>query len=229
MQNPVNNAARIISRYIQKNITYKSINIVTIDITYPQIHLNRSFEIQTSINSFYQGEAYNFANHGATELKNNAIEHYEYATRNGYPFNAYDAVMKYTVTLNDNCLLSTYFDQYEYTGGAHGMTVRSSSNWDLLTGASIEMEDLFEPQVDYSQLVIDQILKTANQQVSTGNTMYFEDYQELIVKYFNPEHFNLSPTGIIVYYQLYEIGPYASGIIEFDIPYENLGITGLGC
>lgn len=226
---PVNLKADIISREIQKKYTYKSVEILTLDISYPEIHLDHSPQVQNHINSFYQHAANQFSNYAATQLRKSAIENYEYAHKNDYPFHAYDAVMKYTVTLNGNCLLSTYFDQYEFTGGAHGTTVRSSSNWDLVSGNSIEMEDLFESNEDYSKLVVAQILQLANQMVSQGNNIFFEDYKELIVKYFNPNNFNLNPSGITVYYQLYEIGPYVSGIIEFDIPYKDLGIPAPSC
>jgi hypothetical protein len=59
--------------------------------------------------------------------------------------------------------------------------------------------------------------------------IYFENYRSLIVRYFNPNSFNLSPDTLSVYYQQYEIGPYVSGIIVFNIPYESLRLTKPGC
>lgn len=41
--------------------------------------------------------------------------------------------MEYTITYNDNCFLSYYNDKYEYTGGAHGMTVRSLNTFFPIT------------------------------------------------------------------------------------------------
>ena len=52
--------------------------------------------------------------------------------------------------------------------------------------------------------------------------MYFDDYQDLIKKNFNPQSFYLTPNGLVIYYQQYEVGPYAAGIIEFTIPYEQI-------
>lgn len=221
--------ASIFTREIQKMFIYKSVKMLTLDISYPEIHLDINLPGQNYINAFYRREANRFSNYASTQLQKSAIQNYEYTLKNDFPFHAYDAVMKYTVTLNADCLLSTYFDQYEFTGGAHGNTIRSSSNWDLITGQPIEMEDLFEASEDYSRIVITQIINLANQQFRKNENIYFDDYKELIIKYFNPSHFNLNPEGITVYYQQYEIGPYVSGIITFDIPYNRLGIPSPGC
>lgn len=85
------------------------------------------------------------------------------------------------------------------------------------------MRDLFPRGTNYRRLVLEQILKQADKMMEE-NPILFEDYRQLIVKYFDPDSFNLTPKGISVYYQQYEIGPYASGIITFEIPYESLGI-----
>lgn len=121
--------------------------------------------------------------------------------------------MNYTITKNMNSLLSAYFDQYEFTGGAHGNTLRSSVTWNLNTGRILSMSDLCNPQV-----VLGEILELARIQAKENPYLYFENYEELIISNFNEEHFYLTPNGISVFYQQYEIGPYASGIIVFEIP-----------
>ncbi|PKM93710.1 MAG: DUF3298/DUF4163 domain-containing protein [Firmicutes bacterium HGW-Firmicutes-1] len=229
MQRPTNKNADVYNRDIHKTFTYNSIDMLTIDISYPQIRLNQNLTAQKHMNTYYQQQVNQFYEYASIDLRQAALESYQYRLMNNFPFLKYEAVMKYTVTLNANCLLSTYFDQYEFTGGAHGNTVRSSSNWTLKDGYIISMKDLFHNHQDYKQLIINQIRSLADQQIQQNPTIYFSTYQELIIQNFNPENFYLIPDGIAVYYQQYEIGPYASGIIVFDIPYQKLGITSPGC
>lgn len=223
MKDNLNYKAEITSREIQRKFTYASTVVLSLDISYPTIKLVKSPIIQFLINQNYLRQAQNFNNYAEKTLVKNAVQEYKDSVQNGFPFRPYDAVMKYTVTLNKSCHLSTYFDKYEYTGGAHGNTIRNSDNFDLKTGRRVRMRDLFPRGTNYRRLVLEQILKQADKMMEE-NPILFEDYRQLIVKYFDPDSFNLTPKGISVYYQQYEIGPYASGIITFEIPYESLGI-----
>ena len=53
----------------------------------------------------------------------------------------------------------------------------------------------------------------------------FEDYPYLLRNKFNQNHFFLRPGYIVIYYQQYEIAPYATGIPEFSIPIPANQIT----
>lgn len=220
-----NKKAILLSGEYQKTFLFKSIELLTLDVSYLQIDLENNLYAKNRINKYYKYEASHFVDYAATELRKNAFETYLYTSKNNFPFFAFEAVMKYYVSLNEACKLSTYSDQYQYSGGAHGNTVRSSINWNLNAGTIIKMETLFYNNQDYVPLVIDQIIKLANKQISENQYLYFDNYKELIVKNFNSDNFYLKPTSLTIFYQQYEIGPYASGIIEFDIPYHNLGLS----
>ena len=229
MKNPINNKAEIIDRNIKKEFKHGEIIIMNLDIPYPEIRLDQKPAVQKHINNSYRSTVSQFYKYVSTKLYNDVLKYYKDTVKNGFPFHAYDVVMKYTVTLNDNCPLSTYFDRYEYTGGAHGNTTRFSDNWDLRTSYHIKMKDLFKRGENYRRLVLAQILKQADINYKENSYLYFENYRELIVKNFNPGSFNLTPTEIAVYYQQYDIAPYVTGIVVFDISYESLGRGKLGC
>lgn len=53
--------------------------------------------------------------------------------------------------------------------------------------------------------------------------VYFDDYRKLIAQYFNEEQYYLTPQGVAIYYQQYEIAPYSTGIVVFTVPYDVLG------
>ena len=48
--------------------------------------------------------------------------------------------------------------------------------------------------------------------------IYFEDAEMLAVRNFDPKNFYLTKEGVTVFYPLYTIAPYSSGIREFLIP-----------
>jgi len=223
MELPINNKAVITSKNIKKSFSNDSVVLVTLDMSYPEIKLKDNTLSQEKINKRYQLIAKNFYTYVSVTLVKNAQKEYEDSIKDDFPFRPFDAVMKYTVTLNDYCHLSTYFDRYEYTGGAHGNTRRSSDNWDLQTGKRVEMQDLFKPGTDYKKSVIEQIIKIADKEYTENPYIYFDNYKELIVKYFDPKSFNLNPKTLSVYYQQYDIGPYVSGIIVFELPYAMVG------
>lgn len=208
-----NNKAEIYSNELKKTFLYDSTEILSVEIFYPGLCLNENPFIQKRINSYFSNKAQRFYLHTSTLLRKNAIETYHYTQENNYPFLKYEAIMNYTITKNINSLLSVYFDQYEFTGGAHGNTLRSSVTWNLRTGKILSMSDLCNPQV-----VLGEILELARIQAKENPYLYFENYEELIINNFNEEHFYLTSKGISVFYQQYEIGPYVSGIIVFEVP-----------
>ncbi|OQB14939.1 MAG: Peptidoglycan-N-acetylmuramic acid deacetylase PdaC [Firmicutes bacterium ADurb.Bin193] len=221
--------AEISTLKVNRSFKHNNVVMLNIDIEYPSIILEHGSAIQTRINLHYKNYAKNYYRYAAATLLPNAIEQYKASVENGFPFNAYEAVMKYTVTLNDKCTLSTFFDKYEYTGGAHGNTIRTSDNWNLQTGQRIRMAALFGNNTDYRKIIIRKIQAMAEEDMESTPGIYFDDYKKLIAENFSTQNFNLTENTLNVYYQQYEIAPYASGIIVFSIPYGELGIKEPSC
>lgn len=191
-------------------------------ISYPRIMLRKNPNAQNKINRQIQKQFNGFYDYSSNYLYQQAVEAYRFAMENGFPFNPYDAVMQYEISYNGHCHLSLYRDQYEYTGGAHGNTIRASDNWNLINGYTIPLSSLFPPEQDYSEFLIEQIIQQADQKMQEDPGIYFEDYQNLIMQYFNEKSFYLTSSGVAIYYQQYEIAPYSTGIVVFTIPYEIL-------
>lgn len=227
--NPASESAQIIRRTIQKPFIYDSTVVLTADLAYPEIRLQRNPVAQARINRQARREALQFFDHAKRTLYPDAIAEYKESQSQGFPFRPYETVMDYTITLNQGCTLSMYVDQYTYTGGAHGGTYRFSDTFSLRTGRRIRLRDLFPHSPDYRREALQQVLKRADARYKEDPNIFFEDYRTLIVKNFDPDSFFLTQSGVNVYYQQYEIGPYASGIIVFEIPYAALHIGRPGC
>jgi hypothetical protein len=148
-----------------------------------------------------------------------AMVEYEYSVANNYPIHQFEAYVDYTITYNQNCYLSLYFDQYEYAGGAHGLTVRYSDTWDLPKSKRVELAEMFPHRTHFREFIIETIDKQIETEIQTGNAMYFENYAQLVNENFKANNFYLTKDGVILYFQQYDIAPYAAGIPTFLIPY----------
>lgn len=210
----LNYSASIEMREIKRTFTCNNTPMLTLYILYPKVTLRHNPYAQDSINLQIQAQVCDFLHYASSDLYQQAVATYKQSQENEFPFRLYEAVLKYEITYNQHCHLSLYRDQYTFTGGAHGSTIRASDTWNLMTGCSIPLSDFFAGQ-DYRTSLIDQITKQANEKPE----IYFEDYQALIEKNLDEEHYYLTPSGVAIYYQQYEIAPYSTGIVVFTIPY----------
>jgi hypothetical protein len=125
--------------------------------------------------------------------------------------------MTFNVTYTNSGLISLYFDKYEYTGGAHGTTERDSQTYNLLKYSLVRLNQVITCPPDFKNYILGEVRR----QIEQDKSVYFENYAELTAETFNPNNFYLTPQGVVVYYQQYDIAPYTSGIREFLIPYSD--------
>lgn len=201
----------------KKIFEYNNVKVLELSIKYPKISLRYNPLAESIINNKINMEFYNYIRY-AKCLYKQAIKGYYDSRINDYPFRSYSAYMEYTVTYNENCFLSLYFDEYEFTGGAHGSTLRSSDTWELCYGTRLPLSIFFRSSTDFKHLLIDEMISQA-EHIQQSQHIYFDDYKLLIIKNFNEDNFYLTPSGITIYYQQYDIAPYSTGIVEFIIPY----------
>ncbi len=158
-----------------------------------------------------------------------AVSDFEDRLAQDAPFPGYEGLRSFTTTLNEGCLLSLYTDTYEFTGGAHGTTIRKAESWQFPQGKRLSLSDLFPGCSNYQGRIIAAIAGEIGAQVAAGSMDYFENSAQLAGETFDPCQFYLSPEGLVIFYQQYDIAPYASGIPSFLLPYEEIGATLPGC
>ena len=152
-----NFSAHIATHDLKKQFTYDNTVMVSLKISLPEVTIENNRAAQNRINTYFVHETNRFYNQVAAEFFNSAVEDYIYRTQMGYPFMPYEAVLNYTAALNEGCHLSMFFDQYVFTGGAHGNTLRFSETWDLRTGRRLRLRDLFYPQESYRRKLLTEI------------------------------------------------------------------------
>ncbi|NLO08670.1 MAG: DUF3298 and DUF4163 domain-containing protein [Clostridiales bacterium] len=206
---------------LQQDMYYKGVVILSYTVRYPFFSSDSYQTTLDKINHYYKTEAYMYVKTNIRKLFQTAMVEYEYAMANNFPVRPFDVVTVYDVTYNKNCVLSLYFDRYEYTGGAHGMTSRTSDTWNIANSCQVRLSDLFLIPDDVNTFVTDAIIEQMDQMVMAEVEAfpYFENYQALVKENYNSKNFYINSRGVIVYFQLYEIAPYASGIPELLLPY----------
>ncbi len=108
-------------------------------------------------------------------------------------------------------------------GAAHGNYGETTFLYDLETGDRLRMADLFKPDVDFHQVLSDVLTV-----IALEDERLYVNLSELTneerVEYFKRDiyNFNILEESLYVYYNPYDIGPYAAGIIDFEIPYSEL-------
>ncbi|MGI6745558.1 MAG: hypothetical protein BWY46_01619 [Firmicutes bacterium ADurb.Bin300] len=208
--------AYITMRELKRDFYYDDILMISFSSSYPQLRYRRK-ETEKRVNSWYLFNVRRFLRYTESVLFRMAVEQYKEAIKNDFPFRTFSAVLNYTITYNSDKLLSLYGDRYEYTGGAHGSTKRISDTWNLTKGRLLPLSSFFPLRPNYQEYIINQIIEQANADMQENPYIYFDNYQELIKENFNPQNYYLTGEGIVIYFQQYEIAPYATGIPEFTV------------
>lgn len=207
---------------INDDIKYNGQHMLSYTIEYPVVSSAVFQSAAAIINRYYRAKAELYRQRYRHSLFQQALSEFEY-TKNipDIPFRPYEAYLSCTITYNENCTFSLYFDAYQFTGGAHGNTARTSDTWDLGCGRRVTMARFFAPGAIYKAHVIGAVGEQIAAQTASGSNMYFEDFAITIARYFNVNSFYLVPDGLVVYYQQYQIAPYVIGTPEFLLPFSK--------
>lgn len=191
-------------------------DIMEIDLYIPVVSGQLESGIQSIINKRFEDDAMEFKQSLEAEVRDYAAD----CEREGYPIRPYQLCTRYKQCCLNDKVLSLYVDYYQYTGGAHGITERRAYNVDLKTGELLPLAELFEPGYDY-KAVIDQEIR---RQIALEPEAYFEG--DMGFKGINKEQgYYLDGENLVIYFNQYEIAPYAGGIREFKIPFEGVVLS----
>lgn len=184
---------------------------ITMELNIPVLS-GFSFFTAETLNLILRSEIFAFAQRIMSYAEENYAYYLKHPTFFWTPFQVYS---NFEVFLNNDQYFSLTFLLYEYSGGAHGFSVLQSINFDLVKNRLIlGLDDL-----DLIEGYPDIIVKLINQEISSNQDDYYHD---LPLTYIPENGFYLTAEGIVIYYQLYELAPYAMGFPEFLIPWEQL-------
>lgn len=201
MMQTSNIIANVDTQTITKNNKYMNsiINIPIIMVNNKEISKNINEEITNNIMKFF-----NEAQKQAKEYNDNLPE----------IENKFVANVDFDIKKNSNNILSILTKYYKYAGGAHGYYENITYNIDMRTGEFLILENLFKENIDYKTVIneeirmqIEELIKSDKQNKGIYEFKSIGDKQK----------FYIQDDNLVVYFDLYEIAPYAAGIPEFII------------
>lgn len=124
--------------------------------------------------------------------------------------------------------LMVNYNEYSYTGGAHGMPSKKFMIFNVYTGDRCEFKDLYQgTEEDFKELVAQKALEDYR----SGTKGYYEEESGAIFAKKVRDYVSLQDAFIKLgkryatyYFYPYEMGPYASGFITVDIRYDELNM-----
>ncbi|WP_407402021.1 DUF3298 domain-containing protein [Chryseobacterium sp.] len=142
----------------------------------------------------------------------------------GSVFMNYSSFRKLYPIINTKKLVVLEDFTYEYTGGAHGMHGSSFINYDVENKKIIRTHDIFKastPQLDAM------INKAVHEKYKIPLDKNLQDENLNDVPFIADsipftDNFIVTKKGIIFYYNVYEVTPYAMGPYQFFMPYEKM-------
>ena len=139
-----------------------------------------------------------------------------------YSFSNYQEV---AVGRHDTRVVSLMVLSSVYSGGTHPNSVQTAWNLDLTEKRVLRLEDVLE--ADGVQMLADMVKQQIDDKfLPLGEDALFSDYAEAIADSFNGEpmtpYWYFNDRGLVIFYNQYELGPYAAGIIKTQISYEAL-------
>ncbi|RSD22326.1 DUF3298 and DUF4163 domain-containing protein [Mesobacillus subterraneus] len=124
----------------------------------------------------------------------------------------------YEIKNNQRDVLSLTQSNYTYhRQAAHGMTYLKSLTFDMKSGRMYELKDLFKPGSDY----VKRLSEIVEAQIKNRSIPLLEDFKGIS----EDQDFYIADKSLVLYFQLYELTPYAYGFPMFPISvYELEGL-----
>ena len=110
---------------------------------------------------------------------------------------------------NERGILSFSLFNYIFAGGAHGMTLQKSLTFEVESGKSYTLGELFKENSDYKKVLSEIIAK----QIKERNLPLIAEFKGIGQE----QDYYVSDKCLVIYFQLYELTPYAWGFTYFPI------------
>jgi len=168
-----------------------------LDVEYPLVEGLENMSAQQYINSVLMS------------LVNSLIEQTDY-----YQNPITEVTGRYYIRTNNRGILSISIEVYWFSGGAHGMTVLKSVTFDVTTGRLYRLQDLFKERSKY----VNRLTEIIKRQIKERDIPVIVDFTSI-----KPDQdFYIENRSLVIYFQLYELAPYAYGFPTFKIPTQEI-------
>lgn len=125
----------------------------------------------------------------------------------------YEYQSLYKVKYNTSGKLSILYTDYQYTGGAHGISAVTSYNYSLSSGKQYKISDILKTKSNFAK-----VQKYAYKYFSSQEPYSYFVNKVSDVPVNKNTQFYFTKGGIYLIFQEYEVGPYAAGNPTIKIP-----------
>lgn len=195
--------AVIVPFSVKKSFKHENTTMVEADISVPQIETGVPPRVRRRINSFYSFLSEQKLKQAQSRLLKQAKRQWEKARASALPFTPYALKLTYTVCINQDGILSLYYDIEETTLG-ESVTLRYADTWNLTDGYPLDAPKWSKKEV----------VKVFEKQIRDPNG-YYGNLPQNLKKYFNRQQSYRQPEGMAVFYQQCTIAPKSAGIPVF--------------
>lgn len=157
------------------------------------------------------------------------LHHYaeEFLRENGSDyFYSYSNYQQLNIARHDEAVVSLISLSSLYSGGSHPNSVQTAYNMDISGQRLLRLEDVIEEKAapQLAAMVLDGV--DSKFAIIDGGNGLFENYADIIatsMTYGNmTAYWYLDDVGLVIFYNQYELAPYAAGIIKVELPYAEL-------
>lgn len=202
----------------------------TITCSYPVVSIEGNDAAAEKINADISSRVdnhYSGANSDA-ELTKEDFEYMLADAGDDYAPNPYTSSLSFTVARADDNVISFTEDSYFYMGGAHGSPGSTGVNYDTKTGELIAFTDLSDDPDAFHADTLAYNQELAQNEYYSEQMFYTDDITNGTLEsvLYADDVWYLSPAGLVFMSAPYALASYASGTLEFIIPYSDLDDMG---
>jgi len=132
----------------------------------------------------------------------------------------WEADIKGTVDFFNSEVVNIKLDSYTMTGGAHGNPFKTSLLFSPKDGKELHIQDIVKDTLSLTHIAEKKFRERFNvpsdKNINSTGMMFLDD------KFSLPQSIFITKEGLLLYYNVYEIAPYADGPREFLIPYDEI-------
>lgn len=185
--------------------------LATYSYSYPVFECNEGDDekVIAAINKMFEDNASELVDE-AINNEGSLAELYEFSVENDFWFLPYDYKYNYEIHTDAKGIISFTEAVYRFWGGAHGGTVKTSYNFDVVNGRKLSLSDLLYGTEE-------EITSAFTQAFMEVKEEFFGDPSEIVPKEFPTAQYYVDAEGVTAYFQQYQVGSYAAGFVSATI------------
>ena len=131
-------------------------------------------------------------------------------------FQEYESSESAMVRRADTSVLSILYKGFQFEGGVHGYTYYWGENYDTKTGSLLTLTDVVEDIGEFSGLIKEQLYSHWEEESFYADL----DFEQYFKENLDTIPWTLDYNGITVFFNPYEIAPYANGVYVATIAFD---------